>query len=108
MKAAITSPSSEYPAVTFPAPDSPVADGIALEVSAGPSQCQWSLCGSQPTDSVGLGMVGVAEEVPEAVVDSVAVAGASQCLYASVCIYIFREVWSDTNGHYAVHSQSTQ
>ena len=88
MKAAITSPSSEYPAVTFPAPDSPVADGIALEVSAGPSQCQWSLCGSQPTDSVGLGMVGVAEEVPEAVVDSVAVAGASQCLYALVSMYV--------------------
>lgn len=88
MNAARTSPSSGYPAVSFPAPDSPVADGIALEVSAGPSQCQWSLCGSQPTDSVGLGMVGVAEEVPEAVVDSVAVAGASQCLYALVSMYV--------------------
>ena len=30
----------------------------ALVVSAGASQCQWSLWGSQPIDSVGLGIVG--------------------------------------------------
>jgi hypothetical protein len=28
-----------------------------LVAEAGPSQCQWSPCGSQPTDSVGLGAI---------------------------------------------------
>lgn len=64
----------------------------ALDVLAGPSQCQWSPCGSQPVDSVGLGMIVAA--VVEAVVESVVVAsvvvdetedeavdaGPSQCL----------------------------
>lgn len=41
-------------------------------VEAGPSQCQWSPCGSQPTDSVGLGTAGVAVSDIDA--------GPSQCL----------------------------
>lgn len=61
----------------------------SLLVSAGLSQCQWSPCGSQPVDSVGLGIVGEADTVVE-VVSSLVVdvieemeveAGPSQCLY---------------------------
>lgn len=37
-----------------------LAEAEALPVSRGPSQCQWSPCGSHPTDSVGIGTVGVA------------------------------------------------
>lgn len=55
----------------FPAafsPSEPVSEALSASlveleappVSAGPSQCQWSLWGSHPTDSVGLGIVGVA------------------------------------------------
>lgn len=68
---------------------------LALSVSAGPSQCQWSPCGSQPTDSVGLGerladsdsdaspSVTVVVEVDVASdSDSVVVAGASQCQWS--------------------------
>lgn len=82
----------EYPPYTFSAPESAPAEADADaedealpdSVSAGPSQCQWSLCGSQPTDSLGLGSVGVAEEEAESVDVPVAVAsaeaGPSQCL----------------------------
>lgn len=63
-------------------------------VAAGPSQCQWSPCGSHPTEAVGLGgrdsvpssssaeVVGatVAESLVTALSD-VAVAGPSQCLH---------------------------
>lgn len=57
-------------------------------VSAGPSQCQWSPWGSQPTDSVGLGEVGVTLDVvssledadAEADAEAAVDAGPSQCL----------------------------
>ncbi|GFG23266.1 hypothetical protein IFM61606_03143 [Aspergillus udagawae] len=38
----------------------PLVPAEALPVSRDPSQCQWSPCGSHPTDSVGLGTVRVA------------------------------------------------
>ena len=53
----------------FPAafsPPEPVAELAAASlvelespVSTGPSQCQWSPWGSQPSDAVGLGIAGV-------------------------------------------------
>jgi hypothetical protein len=61
-------------------------DELSVPVSAGPSQCQWSPWGSQPTDSVGLGEVGVALVVVSSLEDAdadvvaVADAGPSQCL----------------------------
>lgn len=70
-----------------------------LDVSAGPSQCQWSPCGSQPIDSVGLGLAGeasaevvlastsLAVDVTEEMAEETAVeAGPSQCLYRRVLI----------------------
>ena len=47
------------------------------DLTAGASQCQWSPCCSQPTDSVGLGAI-VTLSAPVPVVVTVA-AGASQC-----------------------------
>ena len=65
----------------------PVGLGAADEVTRGPSQCQWSPWGSQPTDSVGLGLVGVAIpswpsacEVVAVAAAEVAGAGPVQCL----------------------------
>ena len=58
-----------------PGTAAPVASGTSTPVSAGPSQCQWSPCGSQPTDSVGLGPKSSISDV------AAAVAGPSQCLW---------------------------
>jgi len=52
-------------------------DAAVEPVSAGPSQCQWSPCGSQPVDSVGLGIVDEVSVTEEMAVE----AGPSQCLY---------------------------
>lgn len=66
-----------------------VLASASVPVSAGPSQCQWSPCGSQPTDSVGLGIVGEAVVLTSAalvdVTEETSVeAGPSQCLYRRV------------------------
>lgn len=90
----------------------------SLPVSAGLSQCQWSPCGSQPVDSVGLGIVGEAEAVVEIVsslavdvIEEIAVeAGPSQCLYRDVLLDILVQCsrWEQTNGLRVAHSRLKQ